>query len=175
MGNPCRNVEISKNQKRFWTKRNCVFPISYLHTFQMDPSAIFLQEFCISAIHLEMGHVRMCHSSHQIATQSSHFVDRDGWQAKMASIEFWIPWRNAHAPHYHSPLVNCRPYETEVLFHNVLAAMLQPFQAVHWYTIRFRFCQSFTSNFPSPFPFLFLSLPLPFLSSSFPFDLSFAL
>ena len=28
-------------------------------------------------------------------------------------------------------------------------------------------------SLPPPFPFLFLSLPLPFLSSSFPFDLSF--
>ena len=30
-------------------------------------------------------------SSHELSTQSSHFVDRAGWQAKMASIEFWIP------------------------------------------------------------------------------------
>ena len=30
--------------------------------------------------------------------QSSHFVDIAGWQAKMASIEIWIPWRNAHKP-----------------------------------------------------------------------------
>ena len=37
------------------------------------------------------------------------------------------------------------------------------------FAIFFRFCQSFTSNFPFPFPFLFLSLPLPFPSSSFPF------
>ena len=27
-------------------------------------------------------------------------VDLTGWQAKMASIEIWIPWRNAHMPHY---------------------------------------------------------------------------
>ena len=40
--------------------------------------------------HLWMWPVRIRHSSHEIATQSSHFVDRGGWQAKMASIEFWI-------------------------------------------------------------------------------------
>ena len=34
-------------------------------------------------------------SSHHFATQSSHFVDHAGWQAKMAYIEVCIPWRNA--------------------------------------------------------------------------------
>ena len=38
------------------------------------------------------------HRLHHFATQASHFVDRAGWQAKMASLEFWIPWRNAHCP-----------------------------------------------------------------------------
>ena len=49
----------------------------------------------------KMGPVRIRHSSHDFATctQSSHFVDLAGWQAKMASIGFWIPWRNAHKPH----------------------------------------------------------------------------
>ena len=37
-----------------------------------------------------MGPVRICHRSHHFATQSSHYVDRAGWQAKMASIEFWM-------------------------------------------------------------------------------------
>ena len=36
----------------------------------------------------------ICHactsSSHNVATQLGHSVDRAGWQAKMASIEFWI-------------------------------------------------------------------------------------
>ena len=31
--------------------------------------------------------------------QYSHSVDLAGWQAKMASIEIWIPWRNAHKLH----------------------------------------------------------------------------
>ena len=31
-----------------------------------------------------------------IATQPSHSVDRAGWQAKIATTELWIPWRNAH-------------------------------------------------------------------------------
>ena len=43
--------------------------------------------------------VRIHHSSHHFATQPSHFVDRTGWQAIMASIQLWIPWRNAHGPH----------------------------------------------------------------------------
>ena len=48
----------------------------------------------------KIGPVRISHSSHHIATQSSHFVHLAGWQGKMASIEFWIPWRNAHKPHW---------------------------------------------------------------------------
>ena len=35
--------------------------------------------------------VRIRHSSHVFVTQSSHSVDRAGWQAKMAAIGFWIP------------------------------------------------------------------------------------
>ena len=46
-----------------------------------------------------MGPVRIRHRSHHFAIQSSHSVKRAGWQAKMASIEFWIPWRKcAQAP-----------------------------------------------------------------------------
>ena len=47
---------------------------------------------------LPLRPVRIRHHSRHFATQSSHFVDRAGWQAKMASIEIWIPWRNAHRP-----------------------------------------------------------------------------
>ena len=32
------------------------------------------------------------------AAEPSHSVDRGGWQAKMASIEFWIQRCNAHRP-----------------------------------------------------------------------------
>ena len=39
------------------------------------------------------------HSSHDFGWQSSHSVDLAGWQTKMAFIEIWIPWRNAHKPH----------------------------------------------------------------------------
>ena len=46
-----------------------------------------------------MGPVRICHNSHEFATKPSQSVDRAGRQAKMASIEFWIPWRNVHMPH----------------------------------------------------------------------------
>ena len=42
-----------------------------------------------------MGPVRTRHYSHLFATQSSHFLDRARCQAKMASIGFWTPWRNA--------------------------------------------------------------------------------
>ena len=38
-----------------------------------------------------MGPVRIRHGSHGFGWQSSHSVDRAGWQAKMASIEIWIP------------------------------------------------------------------------------------
>ena len=56
-----------------------------------------------------MRPVRIRHRSHHSATQSSHLVDRAGWQAKMASIEFWMPWRNAHWPH-------CRSFHTRKYF-----------------------------------------------------------
>ena len=51
-------------------------------------------------------HIR--HHSHHFTTQSSNFVNtlRAGWQAKMASIEFWIPWHNAHGHH----LLGCLLY-----------------------------------------------------------------
>ena len=48
---------------------------------------------------LEVGPACVHHNTHEIAAQPSHSVDRTGREAKMASIEFWIPWRNAHKPH----------------------------------------------------------------------------
>ena len=48
---------------------------------------------------LAMGLVRIRHSSHDFGWQSSHSVDLAGWQAKMASIQIWIPLHNAHKPH----------------------------------------------------------------------------
>ena len=48
----------------------------------------------------KMGPVRIRHSSHVFGWQSSHSLDLAGWQAKMASIEIWIPWRNVHKPHF---------------------------------------------------------------------------
>ena len=34
-----------------------------------------------------------------ICHPASHSSDTAGWQAKMASIELWIQWCNAHGPH----------------------------------------------------------------------------
>ena len=38
-------------------------------------------------------------------------LDRAGWQAKMASIDIWIPWRNVLRPNRTRPvfLLRCRP------------------------------------------------------------------
>ena len=47
-----------------------------------------------------MGSVYIRHSIREIATQSSQSVEGAGWQAKMASIEPWIQWRNAHDTHW---------------------------------------------------------------------------
>ena len=58
-------------------------------------------DICTSHRWVAMGPVRIRHSSHHFGWQSSHSVDLAGWQAKMASIEIWIPWRNAHKPHWH--------------------------------------------------------------------------
>ena len=44
-----------------------------------------------------MWHPRT-HRSHEFATQSCRSVDLAGRQAKMVSIENWMPWRNAHNP-----------------------------------------------------------------------------
>ena len=54
-----------------------------------------------------MGPVRIHHRSHHFATQSSHAVYRAGWQAKMAFIELWIPWRNAHNCHKQGFITQC--------------------------------------------------------------------
>ena len=35
-------------------------------------------------------------SSHKIAIQPSHSMNRAGWSAQMASIVFWTPWRNVY-------------------------------------------------------------------------------
>ena len=55
----------------------------------------------------KMGPVRKRHYSHLFATQSSHFVDRAGWQAKMASIGFWTPCRDARKPHLVQKHIQC--------------------------------------------------------------------
>ena len=49
-----------------------------------------------------MGPVQICSSSQDFAMtglQSSHSVHKAWWQAKMASIEIWIPWHTVHRPH----------------------------------------------------------------------------
>ena len=48
-------------------------------------------DFETSSKHGVDGPVRIRHSSHDLGWQSSHSVDLAGWQAKMASIEIWIP------------------------------------------------------------------------------------
>ena len=69
-------------------------------TNRPSPDALSLtQAIIVQMVYLQMGPVRIRHRSHHFAIQSSHFVDRAGWQAKMASTEFWIPWRNAHGSH----------------------------------------------------------------------------
>ena len=52
-------------------------------------------------------HFQLRHSSHDFGWQSSHSVDLAGWQAKMASIEIWIPWCNAHKPHFRKLHFSC--------------------------------------------------------------------
>ena len=70
-----------------------------------------------------MGPVRIRHSSHDFGWQSSHSVDLAGWQAKMASIEIWIPWRNAHKPHLAD--------FTEPLAYYTLESILPPTRSLH--------------------------------------------
>ena len=58
------------------------------------------QQYVHGELDTIVGPVPIRHRSHDFATQSSLSVDRAGWQAKMASIEFWIPWRSAHKPQF---------------------------------------------------------------------------
>ena len=73
-----------------------------------------------------MGPVRIRHSSHVFGWQSSHFVDLAGWQAKMASIEIWIPWRNAHKPHLYPRSPFLAPTETLYGSHDTFSARCSP-------------------------------------------------
>ena len=50
-----------------------------------------------------IGPVQTQKNSDEYDMQASHTVGGAGWQAKMASIEFWIPWRNAYGPHWWEP------------------------------------------------------------------------
>ena len=50
------------------------------------------------------------HRSHHFVTQPSHSVGKAGWQAKMASIEFRITWRNAHDHKVNGHCTNKYPY-----------------------------------------------------------------
>ena len=55
----------------------------------------------------EIGAVRIRHSIWEFATQTVIvwiLLDTAGWQAKMASIELWIQWCNAHGPHCETSL-----------------------------------------------------------------------
>ena len=76
-----------------------LFPSRSFFIFFLFPS-LFLQRKGDLDYMQMMGPVRIRHSSHDFGWQSSHSVDLAGWQAKMASIENWIPWRNAHKPHW---------------------------------------------------------------------------
>ena len=77
----CRRPVISRSTNFKKRKKNCTRP------------------FCPFFLRDRMGVVRIRYNCHS----ASHSVDSTGWQAKMASIELWIQWRNAHGPH-HKPL-----------------------------------------------------------------------
>ena len=74
-----------------------------LMVFQADRQfgTMNLNGACANVWLLTTGAVRVRHSMWEFATQASHSVDTAGWQAKMASIELWIQWCNAHRPHSH--------------------------------------------------------------------------
>ena len=81
-----------------WAETSCTVTICWkkdkfiLRGYRFKPCSYFV-------VVSSMGPVRIRHSSHDFGWQSSHSVDLAGWQAKMASIEIWIPWRNVHKPH----------------------------------------------------------------------------
>ena len=103
-----RCVGGSRHMVDWWDRRNvalfhaiekCYFIfVLYLHTSFVRVKHLAMQT-CFSHLPDTMGPVGIRHSSHDFQWQSSHSVDLAGWQAKMASIEIWILWRNAHKPH----------------------------------------------------------------------------
>ena len=82
-----------------WRQRECVRQSCFNH-FRSFFSADVTQCMPYTCPCTTMGPVPIRHSSHHFGWQSSHSVDLAGCQAKMASIEIWIPWRDAHKPHY---------------------------------------------------------------------------
>ena len=91
---------VSKVQPFFWgggggMMTYCAWP---LHNTAFDNKLTSgSQELNGRLDDLPMVYKVCANSSHEIATQPSHSVDRAGWQTKMASIE--LPWRNVHRLH----------------------------------------------------------------------------
>ena len=77
------------------------------HFFTDSHTRVEIDKSCKNVRRMNQGSVRVRYRSHEIATQSSHFVDRAGWQAKMASNELWMndafrpSWEHGH-PSWHS-------------------------------------------------------------------------
>ena len=66
--------------------------ILFIKFQRRQPSRFLLGGKKVKSEYMRLGPVRIRHTSHNIAIQPSHSVDRAGWDAKMASIqtEFWI-------------------------------------------------------------------------------------
>ena len=64
---------------------------------------LFNQRNCITQI----GYLQICDT-----TEAGHSVDRAGWQAKLSSIAFWIPWRTASL-HFKGVAEDCLAYNLQ--------------------------------------------------------------
>ena len=93
----CGTCEKQESVKTLTSRK--VTPLHSTIIMTIIPLHVQNQTSCLFFF-LRLGPVRIRHSSHDFGWQSSHSVDLAGWQAKMASIEIWIPWRNALKPHY---------------------------------------------------------------------------
>ena len=120
MGGRAHYFMVSKIQwKPFWLATQ-LYPqndwTGWQNGVNDDAQAPFGQKASCASIRFSL--------EHNVHSLQSHWA---GWQAKMASIEFWIPWRNAHG-HYTEKILRtikpCINAAACVQFFNLLVWLL---------------------------------------------------
>ena len=105
--NDKQDLEESSSGPNEQKHSRLLIAVDFVYIFSASAKFFFFFFAHFSGLHKRMEPVWIFRSSHKFAIQSSHSVDLAGWQAKMASIEFWIPWCNAHRPWPHCKSEMC--------------------------------------------------------------------